>query len=126
MNEKNDPKLGALILFANRLSETVAFYRALGVPLVEENHEDGPLHFACELGPVHLAFFEGTRGETPQYRAGGTTMPGLAVPSLDDAWEAMQNLGATIVQPPTDYPWGPRILVEDPDGRTVEVFERRS
>ena len=119
-------ELGALILFANRLSETVSFYQALGLPLEEEDHEGGPLHFACDLGPIHFAVFEGTSGTPPPFRAGGGVMPGLAVPSLDRAFETVQALGANIVQPPTDYPWGPRMLVEDPDGRTVEIFQRQS
>ncbi len=118
-------ELGALIVFARQLSETVAFYRAIGLPLEEESHEDGPKHFACELGPVHFAIFEGTENGTASFRAAGSVMPGLAVDSLERAFEAMQQLGATIKQPPTEYPWGPRMLVEDPDGRTIELFERR-
>ena len=119
-------EFGTLILFANRLSDTVSFYQALGLPLEEEDHEGGPLHFACELGPIHFAVFEGTPGTSPPFRAGGCVMPGIAVPSLDRTFEIMQGIGARIVQPPADYPWGPRMLVEDPDGRTVEIFQRKS
>lgn len=117
-------ELGALILFSTRLRDAVLFYRALGLPLEEESHDEGPTHFACELGPTHFAIFEGSPGEAPAYRAGGASMPGFAVPSLDHALGAVTALGANVVQPPTEYPWGPRFLVEDPDGRIVEVFER--
>lgn len=126
VNENDKIELGALILYANRLAETVSFYRALGMPLEEEHHEEGPLHFACELGPTHFAVFEGSPGTPPALRSGGGTMPRFAVSSLDHAFQAVKALGAKVVQSPTDYPWGPRMLVEDPDGRTVEVFQRRS
>ena len=118
-------ELGALILFANDLSQAVRFYQTLGVPLEKEDHEGGPLHFACELGTLHFAIFAGPPGDAPLFRTGGSVMPGFAVPSLDRASDAMQALGAKIIQPPTDYPWGPRMLVEDPDGRTVELFQRK-
>ena len=73
--------LGALVLFANRLSETVAFYRAIGLPLTEESHEDGPVHFAGELGSTHVAVFEAAAGRACEHRVAGGTMPGFAVPS---------------------------------------------
>ena len=118
-------ELGALILFTNRLAETVAFYRALCLPLEEEDHEGGPVHFACELGPVHLAVFAAAEGKAPPHRTSGGTMPGFAVPSIDSTFAAVEALGSKVVQPPEEFPWGPRFLVEDPDGRTVEVFQRK-
>ncbi len=68
-------ELGALILFTDRLDEVVAFYQAIGAPLEIEDHEDGVPHFACDLGPVHFAVFEGTDGKPPPSRAAGGTMP---------------------------------------------------
>jgi len=117
-------ELGALVLFTDRLAEVAAFYRALGVPLEDEAHEDGPVHMACDLGSVHFAVFQGSAGRAPGFRTGGGTMPGFSVQSLQDALGRVQTLGAEIVEAPTDYPWGKRFLVSDPDGRTVEVFER--
>ena len=83
------------------------------------------MHFACELGAAHFAVFEGSEGSAPPFRTSGGVMPGIAVPSLDAAFQAAQSIGASVVEPPSEYPWGPRMLVEDPDGRTVEFFERR-
>ena len=119
-------ELGALILFSANLDRAVSFYRALGLPLESEDHEDGPKHFACELGPTHFAIFEGDPGTTPSFRSAGSSMPGFAVDSIEEAHTTMKNLQAAIIQEPTEYPWGPRMLVKDPDGRTVEIFERRS
>ena len=118
-------ELGALILFTDKLEDSVAFYRTLGLPLKTEDHEGGPKHFACELGPTHFAIFEGDPGETPAFRSAGSAMPGFAVESIEEAHKAIEKLGAAIIQQPTEYPWGPRMLAEDPDGRSVEIFERR-
>ena len=121
--------VGALILFSPRLEQAIAFYRAIGVPLEEEKHDDeGPLHYACELGSTHMAIY-GTDaakgGRAAEWRSGGSGYFGFAVDSLTDAVEAARRVGARILQEPEEYPWGPRALVEDPDGRVVEIFERR-
>jgi len=128
-------EVGALILFTDRLEAMKAFYAALGVPLERERHGDGPVHWTAALGPVHFAVFEARDGDAagaaagargaPRPRAGGTTMPGFAVPSLERAFAAVTALGARVVQEPREAPWGPRALVLDPDGRLVEVFARR-
>lgn len=51
-------------------------------------------------------------------------MPGFVVGSVGEVVSAVRALGAEVIQEPTPYPWGVRSLLVDPDGRTVEVFER--
>lgn len=116
--------VGALILFTSRVDEVVAFYRALGVPLEAEEHGDGVKHFACELGATHFAVFPGRAGDALEHKSGGSEFFGLSVASVDAALAAAKSRGAAEVQPPTRYPWGVRALVRDPDGRTVELFQR--
>jgi lactoylglutathione lyase len=120
------PEVGAIILWSARLEETVRFYRALGIPLEEERHdEEDPVHWACDLGPVHFAVFEIPAGRrAPAYREDGATAVGFAVPDADAAVEAVRRLSARVVREPEDMPWGRRAIVEDPDGRPVEAFAR--
>lgn len=118
-------EVGALILFTGEIERTVAFYREIGVPLAEEQHEDAPVHYACDVGGVHMAIHEVGPGRAPQWRSGGSDYFGFAVASLTETVAAARRIGARIRQEPEEYPWGPRALVEDPDGRVVELFERR-
>jgi uncharacterized glyoxalase superfamily protein PhnB len=48
----------------------------------------------------------------------------LEVEQHDASWDAVRSTGATVRQEPELYPWGVRALVEDPDGRPAEIFER--
>ena len=48
-------EIASLVLFTGDFEGTAAFYRALGLPLIDEDHGDGPRHLAIELGPVHFA-----------------------------------------------------------------------
>src|SRR5262245_14057316 len=64
--------VGALILFSGAIEKTVAFYRAIGMPLEEEKHdEEGPLHYACELGSTHMAIHAAPGGREQLLRLRG-------------------------------------------------------
>jgi lactoylglutathione lyase len=119
------PRIGALVLFASDLERTVAFYRLLGLPLdVDDHGGDGPLHFACELAGCHVAVFPAAgEGEPPDHRGPGAVLAGFAVDSVEDTVEAVRAFGAAVLQESEPYPWGRRAVVEDPDGRAVEVYQ---
>lgn len=84
------------------------------------------MHYACDLGNAHFAILESRAGRAPGYRSGGSSFAGFAVVSLQAAVEAARSTGAPVLQEPESYPWGRRALVEDPDGRVVELFEREA
>lgn len=118
------PTLGAVVLWSTRADLTVAFFRALGIPLEAERHGRGPQHWACGLEGRHFAVHEAPSGQdAPGWREAGAMMLGLEVPRLDDALAAVSRLGATVVQPVEEVPWGRRVVVRDPDGRPVELYE---
>ncbi|MEX2029568.1 MAG: VOC family protein [Anaerolineales bacterium] len=116
--------VGALIVFTHKLEAVVEFYSAIGVPLELERHGDGPAHYACELGRTHIAVFRSGPGEAPEFRSGGSSFAGFTVNSLEAALDAAKSVKAEVIQQPTQYPWGWRALVKDPDGRVVELFQR--
>ena len=113
--------IGAIVLWTSRLNEMVAFYKAIGLPLEEEDHGEGPLHFACELGATHFAIFEAKQGDAVSRGTGGCTMIGLQVSNVDEAYAIAKSLGAATVWEPRDMPWGRAAQVLDPDGRPVEL-----
>jgi lactoylglutathione lyase len=118
-------EMASLVLFAADPGATAAFYRAVGVDLDDEDHGEGPVHFAAELGPVHFAIYPaGTPGRAPERRSGGSCFPGFYVRSLDHAVAALTRAGAPIPTGHEQMPWGCRVVAEDPDGRAVEINQR--
>lgn len=116
---------GAIVMSTGRPDEMLDFYRALGVPLQMEHHGDGVLHWAADIGDLHVAVFPVFgEGDAPGYRQAGNTFVGFVVDSVDAAVAAVFDLGAAVIQQPTEMPWGRRAVVVDPDGRPVEIFER--
>ena len=83
-------EMASLVLYAADPEATAAFYRALGLPLEDEDHGEGPVHFATELGPVHFAIYPaGAPGRAGERGSGGSTFPGFYVESLDRATGAL-------------------------------------
>lgn len=121
------PYLDALVLTCADLDAARAFYAALGLPLEAEDHGEGPLHYACELGPVHFALFAAREeGAAPGRGQAGAVLPGFQVASVEEAYAAALAAGGQAVQEPADFPWGRRALVRDPDGRVVELNRKPS
>lgn len=70
-------EMAFLVLSAANPAETMAFYRAAGLELEAEEHGDGPVHFATELGPVHCAIYPAdVAGRASARRSGGSVFPG--------------------------------------------------
>lgn len=116
------PYIDAAIFTAKDAVRTAAFYRALGLPLEEERHDDGPLHFACDVNGAHIAVYGAGKGNRRPGRTHGA-MLGFRVESLAKTLGALRRAGAKVLVEPQKVPWGRRAIVKDPDGRKVELNE---
>jgi lactoylglutathione lyase len=119
-------ELSSLVLFTGHIEQARAFYRAVGINLDDEDHGDGPLHYATDIGGVHFALFgaESASSRAPQWRDAGSSFPGFYVASLDDTVAALTAQGTPVLTAHQARDWGCRAIVEDPDGRPVEINQR--
>jgi lactoylglutathione lyase len=117
------PTLGLLVLRSRRIKEMLAFYRAIGLSFVEERHGSGPVHYSCQLGTTVIEIYPGADQEPQDYRGSSTTLLGFNVASLNTVLDAMKLLTSPILTPPKSSAWGKRAVVQDPDGRAVELCE---
>ena len=115
------PSLGLLVLRTADLAAARAFYELLGLTFAEEQHGDGPVHLAGHLGPLVLELYPGADGHAPDRRTAGATLLGLRVADLDETLARLARAGARVLTPLQLTPHGPRAVVEDPDGRAVEL-----
>ena len=73
-------ELASLVLFVSDVDAAARFYRAVGVPLEDEDHGEGPVHFAAQLGNVHFALYPATGpGRAPERRNTGASFAGVYV-----------------------------------------------
>ena len=91
-----------LVLYSPRLEECRRFYGDLGLRFATEQHGQGPRHYAATLA-------DGTVFEIYPARPGRET--------------GALRLGLTITGAAATPPLAPgRHLIEDPDGRTIDIL----
>ena len=115
--------LGLIVLRTATLTQTLEFYQALGLNFVEEKHGNGPTHYSCNLGQTVLEIYPGKPGIAPDRKSSGATMLGFQVASVNQTLEAINKIGAKIISSPQNTPHGCRALIEDPNGRAIEINE---
>jgi len=103
------------------LNSLRTFYAALGIEFTEEQHGDGPVHYAGRLGDVVFEIYPLSE-DGPV--ADATTRLGFSVENMTKVVAALQTLGVAVVSPPQSTEWGCRAVVRDPDGRAVELYQR--
>jgi Glyoxalase/Bleomycin resistance protein/Dioxygenase superfamily. len=116
-------KVGAVIWTTSKVQEVIEFYRAVGIPLEPDSHDepDKTPHFEADVADTHFAVFETKDGSS-----GGTqspTMVGLAVDDLVAVVAKLEKMNAKFKTTLEDTPWGKRVVVYDPDGRAVEIYQ---
>ena len=113
-------EVSLIVLRATDLDRTLEFYRLLGLEFVQEQHGSGSIHFSAQIGGTVIEIYPGQPGTAPDRKTAGATTIGFRVVSLD---AILEQSGAKILTPPQSSPWGRRAVVEDPDGRAVELNE---
>ncbi|MDY7103516.1 MAG: VOC family protein [Actinomycetota bacterium] len=114
--------VGAILLISDDAERLASFYRtAVGLPLEDERHEGVPLHYGCEIGPVHFAVHPSA--DWPGERAPRAQSP-VIVLYTDDVDAAHARLVAAGVEatPPFDHGFAVLTAFRDPDGNNVQLM----
>lgn len=116
--------LSLLVLRTANMEAMLAFYRAVGLAFVQEQHGSGPVHYSSEIGELVIEIYPAEEGHAPDRKQGGATMPGFSVTDLDGALSNLRQLGIEPLSAPKESAWGRRAVVLDPDGRAVELSQK--
>lgn len=109
-----------LVLRCKDVELTRRFYEQLGLVFVEEKHGTGPTHYAWESAGFVLELYPITPGQAPDNVRLGFCTPLLA----DVTGNIRQSSDVTVLKQP--YATADRlvVLLQDPDGRKVEVSQK--
>lgn len=110
-----------LLVIKTRQPEVLsAFYTLLGIEFEYHQHGKGPFHYASKNGPPVMEIYP-----LPSHimAADNTTRLGFGVAHLDELIARLQQRHVTIITMPAKTAWGYSAVVQDPDGRKVELTE---
>ncbi|WP_423737457.1 VOC family protein [Chitinophaga caseinilytica] len=113
--------ISLIVIKTNQLEKQADFYSRLGFQFDYHNHGNGPFHFASVGSPVVLEIYPLPKRIAA---ADNTTRLGFQVHSLDELIRNLQADGVTIVSFPAHSDWGYTAVVQDYDGRKIELSEK--
>ena len=113
-------RLNLLVIRTKQAQKLVQFYELLGLSFTQHRHENGPLHYAAEQDNFVLEIYPLSK---TQAIADNSTRLGFEIERLDKIIQQLQKEGIEIKKMPYQSPWGYRAVVQDWDGRKVELIE---
>ena len=112
-----------IVLRAADIDKSRAFYVAVGLSFVEEQHGNGPIHLACKTDTLVVEIYPGEDAPQLDAKHSGATMLGFNVESLDAVLSELRVLDVAPKSAPKVAPWGQWTNVVDPDGCVVQLNE---
>lgn len=114
-----EPRLNLLVLRSPNVSRLVAFYEAIGLRFVKEQHGNGPEHFAATCGGVVIEIYP---SDAPTHAE--SQRLGFNVDAIEPLLDAITSRDGKVVTPPKQTAWGMRAVIADPEGRRIELIEK--
>lgn len=112
------PTLQLLVIKTSTPDQLAEFYTLLGFEFHHHRHGTGPYHYASINSNITLEIYPLPKGTT---EADHTTRLGFTVDDLDNL---MQQLPPTcIINEATTTEWGYTALIQDSDGRKIELVQ---
>jgi predicted enzyme related to lactoylglutathione lyase len=112
--------LKLLVLKSRQVDKLRAFYQSLGITFTQEQHGQGPVHYSGAVAGAVLEIYPLPDDTSTADRA---TRLGFAVSRLEQVVENLRASGTPVTSPPQQTAWGYRAVVQDPDGRPVELYQ---
>lgn len=111
--------LNLIVIKTQQLEKLVLFYQLIGLSFVYHQHGNGPFHYSAELDQLVFELYPLPQTNTVDK----STRLGFKVFQLDALMLALENASIKILKKPQQTKWGYTAVVEDPDGRKIELTQ---
>jgi predicted enzyme related to lactoylglutathione lyase len=112
--------LNLIVIKTDKLQEQFEFYSMLGIRFDYHRHGNGPFHYASIDGSPVIEIYPLPKGIlVPD----NITRLGFSVSNLDLIIQNLKEKGYKIVAEPATAEWGYTAIIQDLDGRKIELLE---
>lgn len=115
--------ISLLVIKTNQLEKQKTFYESFGLIFQKEKHGKGPEHFSTEIKEQDFVL-EIYPLPKKQTLPDTSTRLGFRVNDLEKTIQTILQLGGKIKNEIRTTSWGTLAVVEDFDGRSVEVYQK--
>ena len=116
-------KLNLLVIKTNQLHEMATFYSLLGLSFDYHKHEQGIFHYSTQLCETVFEIYPLPKKIT---EVDTTTRLGFEVNHLDDLLEVLKSNNVKIISKSYKTSNGKVAIIEDLDGRKIELLEKET
>ena len=114
-------QLNLLVLKTDRLKALKNQYEALGLHFEYHQHGKGPFHYSAMINDLVVEIYPLSSSEAHKFEQ---MRLGFAVSDLASLIEQISTTNWEIITKPKYTSWGYRAVVQDIDGRKVELIEK--
>lgn len=115
-------KINLVVLKTSRPDDLAEFYGELGIKFENHRHGTGPLHYTADIDDLVFEIYPLPKDKD---KADDTLRLGFTVDNLDEVVERLRNSGRKIVKEPAMTEWGYTSIIEDMDGRKIELKDKQ-
>jgi predicted enzyme related to lactoylglutathione lyase len=113
--------LNLLVIRSVIPQQLAEFYEQLGMAFEYHQHGNGPFHYSAQLGSAVFEIYPLAKG---QEQADKHLRLGFEIDLFDTRIYKLQEQGIKFHQLPMPTEWGVLAVIEDPEGRKLELYNK--
>ena len=109
-----------LVLRTSDTKKLSDFYSLFGLTFEYHQHGNSPFHYSATIGKTVLEIYPLTKSQT---EADKNLRLGFGIDNFEATIQKLIALEIVFVLPPTQTEFGFRTVIEDSDGRKIELYK---
>lgn len=115
-------ELNLLVIRTGKPKELSAFYEMLGIVFEYNKHGKGPMHYSGNIGNLLFEIYPLSKS---QQEADKMLRLGFEVKNLEELLSKLKGENVKIIQEAENTGYGKIAIIEDIDGRKIELKEKQ-
>lgn len=116
----NIQSLNLIVLRSDFPEKLSKFYNCtLNIEFVYHKHGNGPYHYSTEINGLTMEIYKSSKNN----KQNTSTRIGFKVVDLNDVLERVGGSSGIIITNPTMNEWGYSSVIQDSDGRKIDLVE---
>lgn len=114
-------EINLIVIRTDKLEELVNFYKRLGLDFQYHKHGNGPMHYSTEIDNIVFEIYPLRKKDNQSYN--GLRL-GFKVEDLDNLLERFRIDNVKILKEAEQTEWGYCAIIQDSDGRKIELSQK--